>query len=459
MKKITRATAMIGVAALAVSFGLANADAAKKPKTLTIWTWKQAQVSAIEKAGVQWGAKNNFDVKVSVYTPDAGYQTAIQAAAKSRTLPDILSVWSQGYDWTLAEAGITRDLTADFPASWQKRFLPGVMSGITLAQNRIDNSGDDPVTTLKSLKAGNLYQIPILAGTPGVVYARKSVLKKAGINPDVPPTNWEEWVKQMTATKKADPINGGLVTGLKVPQTGYFWLYRPMAYAYLGKAGFYNRQGENPATSWDSAKSVETLNLYNQLTDLWAPGALALGIDEADQAFAAGKAAWVVGGTFTLASLTTFGLDSKDISVFPIPAASGGMYKKVAYTASPLIGAAITTQSKNYKASLRFLKYLTGVKGAGGFAATALDLPATSLPQSALPNPLLKQLVGLMSTSKTASTAFSPNDFSADPNAVGIPVASNTAVGLARLVDKSQSVNDLAKTLADLYKAAWIATK
>ena len=459
MRKITRATAILGVAALAVSFGLANAGAATKPKTLTVWTWKQSEVSAIKKAGVQWGAKNNFKVKVSVYTPDDSYRTAIQAAAKSRTLPDILSVWSQGYDWTLAEAGITRDLTADFPASWQKTFLPGVMSGITLAKSRIDNSGDDPVTTLKSLKAGHFYQIPILAGTPGVVFARKSVLKKAGINPDVPPANWQEWVKQMTATKKADPINGGLVTGLKVPETGYFWLYRPMAYAYLGKADFYGRQGTNAAPSWDSAKSIETLNLYDQLTDVWAPGSLALGIDEADQAFAAGKAAWVVGGTFTLSSLATFGLDSKDISVFPVPAATGGAYKKVAYTASPLIGAAITTQSKNYKASLSFLKYLTGVKGASGFAATALDLPATSLPLSALPNPLLKQLVGLMSTSKNASTAFSPNDFSADPNAVGMPVAHDTAVGLAKLVDKSQSVADLAKALADEYKAAWIAAK
>lgn len=457
MRKILRTTAILGVAALAITVGVSYAGAATKPQTLTVWTWKQSEVPAIKKAGAEWGAKNNFIVKVTVYTPDASYQTAIQAAAKSRTLPDILSVWSQGYDWTLAEAGITRDLTADFPATWRKTFLPGVMTGINLTQSRITNSGDDPVTTLKSLKAGHIYQIPILAGTPGVVFARKSMLKKAGINPDVPPANWQEWVKQMTATKAADPTNGGLVTGLKVAETGYFWLYRPMAHAYLGKDAFYGRQGNGQSPSWDSAKSVETLKLYDQLTPVWAPGSLALGIDEADQAFAAGKAAWVVGGTFTLSSLAAFGIDSKDISVFPIPAATGGAYAKVAYTASPLIGAAITTQSKNYKSSLSFLKYLTGVKGASGFAATALDLPATSLPLSALPNPLLKQLVGLMSTTATASIAFSPNDFSADPNAVGMPVGHDTAVGLTKLVDKSQSVAELAKALADMYKAAWAA--
>lgn len=459
MKKVTRATAILGVVALAASLSVSYAGAATKKQTLTVWTWKQSEVPALKKAGAAWGAKNNATVKVSVYTPDASYQTAIQAAAKSHTLPDILSVWSQGYEWTLAEAGITRDLTADFPASWRNTFLPGIISGITLTASRIANSGDDPVTTIKHLKAGHFYEVPILAGTPGVVFARKSVLKKAGVNADVPPATWQEWVKQMTATKTADPTNGGLVTGLQVAETGYFWLYRPMAYAFLGKDAFYARQGKTQTPSWDSAQSIQSLNLYDQLTPVWAPGSLALGIDQADQAFAAGKAAWDVGGTFTLSSLAAFGLDSKDISVFPIPAATGGVYSKVAYTASPLIGAAITSQSKNYKLALSFLKYLTGVEGASTFAATALDLPATSLPLSALPNPLLKQLVGLMSTAATASIAFSPNDFSADPNAVGIPVGHDTAVGLTKLVDKSQSVADLAKALAEEYKTAWAASK
>ena len=102
----------------------------------------------------------------------------------------------------------------------------------------------------------------------------------------------------MKKTVASDAAGGGLVTGLQVPETGYYWLYRPMSYAYLGKDAFYGRQGKDADPSWDSTDSVKTLSLFDQLTPLWSPGVLALGIDQADQAFAANKAAWDVGGTF-----------------------------------------------------------------------------------------------------------------------------------------------------------------
>ena len=256
----------------------------------------------------------------------------------------------------------------------------------------------------------------------------------------------------MEKTLSEDPENGGLVTGLQVPETGYFWLYRPMAYAYLGADAFYGRQSESQDPSWTSAESVETLELYDQLTDLWAPGVLALGIDQADQAFASGDAAWDVGGTFTLASLSTFGLDAEEISVFPVPAAEGGELSNVTYQASPLIGGSITSTSTHKEEALSFLKYLTSVEGATMFAESALDLPATSIPQSDLNNPLLQQLVGLVSTSADAEETFNPNDFSADPAGT---IASDTAVTLTKLPANAASVEEVAQTLSDQYSAAW----
>jgi len=420
---------------------------------LTVWTFKQSEVSALEAVGKAWGAKNGMTVKVSVYTPDDAYLTKVQAAAKSKTLPDIVSVHSQGEDWKLAQAGIIQDISDEFDSSWQKDFLPGVVESATITKDAITNSGTDPATTYKDLKAGHSYAVPYLAGTPGVVFANKKLLAAAGVDADTPPATWQDWIADIQKTHDTDSASGGIVTGLQVPETGYYWLYRPLSYAYLGEDAFYGRQSRGQDPAWTSDASVKTLDLYNQLTPLWVPGVLSLGIDQADQTFATGKAAWDVGGTFTLSSLSTFGLSSDDVSVFSVPPASGGASEALSYQASPLISGAVTSTTKHKGQSISFLKYLTSTKGATTFAEKANDLPATAIPAESLSSPLLRQLVGLV-TAKDGEKAFNPNDFSADP---GETVAHDTAVELAKLPAKESSPSQVAGSLTDLYAAAWKA--
>lgn len=456
MRRFLRITAAASSLAVFAALTGCSAGGETDDNTLTIWTWKQSQVAALEAVGEAWGAENDMTVEVSVYTPDDTYSTRIQSAAQSGGLPDILSLHSQGEDWQLAQAGIIDDLSDHFDSAWQDSFLPGVIAGMNLSAEQIENSGDDPTTTLKDLEAGHFYSIPYLAGTPGVVFARTSMLEAAGIDTSAPPQTWQEWVAAMETTVAADPTNGGLVTGLQVPETGYFWLYRPMAYAYLGADAFYGRQGESQDPAWNSPESIATLELYDELTDLWSPGVLALGIDQADQAFAAGQAAWDVGGTFTLSSLTTFGLDADDIMVFPVPAAEGGAVDTVSYQASPLIGASITSQSTHKEEALSFIEYLTSDAGAALFARTALDLPATAISTEELTDPLLQQLVGLIAENEDAEGAFAPNDFSADPAGT---IGTETAVALTELVARSSSIDGVAESLAAKYVAAWDSLK
>jgi ABC-type glycerol-3-phosphate transport system substrate-binding protein len=454
MKRSLKLTAAIGAFTLAAA-GLAgcSGQSGGSDSVLTIWTFKQSEVKALEQLGKTWGEKNNMTVKVSVYTPDDAYATKVQAAAKSKTLPDIVSAHSQGQDWLWAQAGIVEDLTSDFTDSWQSEFLPGVVKAATITSEQINNSGDDPTTTLKDLKAGHTYSIPYLAGTPGVVWASKKALTAAGIDPSTPPATWEDWIADIKKTMAKDPSNGGIVTGLQVPETGYFWLYRPLSYAYMGADAFTGRQSQAADPAWNSAVSTQTLDLYNQLTPLWSPGVLGLGIDQADQNFASGKAAWDVGGTFTLSSLTTFGMSADDVTVFPVPAASGGKISKLSYQASPLVAGSVTTTSKHKAQAVSFLKYITSVEGAKTFAETAQDLPATKIPADSLSSDLLKQLVALV-TPTGSGESFNPNDFSADPPGT---IAHDTAVKLAQLPAKSASVSDVADQLVSLYKAAWAA--
>lgn len=454
-QKVLAAIGSIGLFAALAGCSGGGGGGGGDSDSLTIWTFKQSQVAALEAVGEAWTETSGTPVEVSVYTPDDTYNTKIKSAAKSKTLPDIVSVHSQGEDWGLAQAGIIQDLSDDFDTEWQDSFLPGVMAGIDLTQERIDNSGDDPNTTLKDLTAGHYYSVPYLAGTPGVVFARTSMLEEAGVDTSAPPATWQEWVAAMEKTVANDPESGGLVTGMQVPETGYFWLYRPMSYAYMGADAFYGRQSEAADPAWNSPESTETLDLYDQLTDLWAPGVLALGIDQADQAFASGSAAWDVGGTFTLSSLTTFGLSADDVQVFPVPAAEGGQIQQITYQASPLIGASITSTTTRKDEALDFIKFLTSEDGAKIFASTALDLPATAIPSEDLTDPLLQQLVGLISTDESGD-AFAPNDFAADPAGT---IGHDTAVALSGLVAKTSTVQQVADDLTAKYAAAWEALR
>lgn len=427
-------------------------EASPTGQTITMWTFKQSHVSALEAVGEAWQEQSGIGVEVEVFTPDDAYYTRLRAAANTNDLPDILSVHSQGAEWREAQAGILADLTDEFTEDWQSQLYPSAVEATELTQERIDNAGADPSTTLSDLTAGHFYAVPYLAGTPGVVFARKSLLEAAGVDPEVAPGTWEDWIASIQKTIAQDPSSGGVVTGLKVAPTGYFWLYRPMAFQYLGREDFYSRQGADPTLPWDDPKSIETLTLYDQLTPLWTPGVLNLDIDQADQAFAAGEAAWDVGGTFTLPFLEQQGVDPEDILVFAIPAPVGSSISQLTLTAAPLVSAGVTASSTNREEAVDFLRYLTGTEGAALFAEVSGDVPATEF-DTQPDDELLASIFALFEGSP--DEAFSPNDFSADPGGGSGPIGGATADQLVKLVAGQTTPDQLGTDLASLYADAW----
>jgi multiple sugar transport system substrate-binding protein len=226
---------------------------------------------------------------------------------------------------------------------------------------------------------GNLFSVPFTAGTFGIVYANKQKLQAAGLDPATPPKTWEEFIGYLKATTKADPKQGGLSLGLKVSQTGYNWIYLQLAYAYLGKERFEALYGKGTTQGFASPDGVKTLSLYSELTPYWIPGATALNIDEADVAFAQGKSAFDVGGTFTLAFLAQNGMAPANVLTFPIPPASGGKISDLRLAPLALTGLSVTSTAGNRAAAIKWVDYLTSSAGAAVFAKASLDLPATDL--------------------------------------------------------------------------------
>ncbi|WP_328996093.1 extracellular solute-binding protein [Kribbella sp. NBC_01245] len=428
---------------------------AAEPKVLTMWTFKQSHVKALEAVGAEWGKTSGYTVKVTAYTPDETYATKIRAGGTTKDLPDLITAHSSWEEWSFANAGLLTDLTDKFDDGWKKQLSPSAVTETTLTQQIIDSKAKDPNGNLKNLKADHFYAVPYLMGSAGLVYAYKPALKKAGLDPEKAPESWEDWVTAMRATKAADAKSGGLTVGLQNNLTAYGWLYRPMAFGYLGPEAFKNRQGRNPTTPWDSPQSIATLKLYGQLSDLWMPGVLALGIDQADQAFAQGKASWLVGGTFTLPFVVQQGLKPEDILVFPIPMSKAGAERNVGLHPSPLVSAGVASTSKHQAEATDFLKFLTSPAGAKIFAAESRDVPATAIEPSEL-DPLIQKMVAAFG--EPGANSFKINDWSADPGGGG-PITLTTGTELAKLQANKTTPEELGKSLAKQYATAWAGVK
>jgi multiple sugar transport system substrate-binding protein len=420
---------------------------------LTMWTFKQSHVAGLRAAAEAFERETGTPVEIEATTPQEAYVTKLQAAARTRKLPDLLTVGSADESFRYAAAGILRDVTDDFDTAMQDAMLPGVARASQLSQLAIDNSKGDPANTLERLTAGHWYGMPYVAGASGIVLGRRAALEEAGVDLARAQGSWEGFVEAVSRTHARSESGGGIVTGMQIPETAYQWLYRPLAFYYLGKEAFLSRQGRTHEPAWNSPESTETFELYDQMSDFWAPGVLSLGIDQADQAFAQGKAAWDVGGTYTLPFLLQQGMRADELVMFPVPASSRGRMTRAELAATPILSTGVTTQSENPDAAVEFARYLATGEGARIFAETASEVPASADAAEALTaDPLLGPVIE--SLQEGSEEAFNGDDFSADP--IGNPpVKHDSAVELAKLVNGSTTPQKVADAFVGIYDRAW----
>ena len=344
-----------------------------------MWTFKQTHVKALQDAAAAFKAKTGITVDITAYTPDDTYTSKVQSAAGTHGLPDVLEVHAAGEDFTFGAAGLLTDLSSDINSAWKSRFLAGTADA-GLVTPQIYQASLNPKSTHDGIKTGQLFSIPFTAGTYGVVYANKAKLQAAGLDPNAVPKTWQDLVSWMKATDTKDPAQGGVTLGLSDSSTGLDWLMEPLAYSYLGKTKYEALFGKDSSQDWGSPNGQAVLDLYNQVTPYWSPGDQTLSIDNADLAFAQGKSAFDIGGTFTESSLQQDGMDPNNIVAFGLPPAAGGAigsdFKLAPFA---LTGLAITSQTKNSPAAVQWLNFLTTESVAGQFAQTSFDLPATDL--------------------------------------------------------------------------------
>lgn len=344
--------------------------------SLEMWTFKQSHVGALRAAAEEFKKETGITVKIEAYTPDDAYTTKVQSSAKTGNLPDVLEVHSDGEDFVLGAAGVAADLQDEIPDSWSGRFQEAIKgSGTVTAQKFKESQAKD--STFKGVEQDQRFSVPLTAGTFGIVYANKRKLADAGITEA--PATWEEFLDAVEATHHKDPKTGGISLGLKVKSTGLTWVLQPLAFAQLGKQAYWDLFGKDKATDFGSANGTKVLSMYDEITPYWMPGSQSLTIDEADQAFAQGKSAFAVGGTFTLAFLQQNGVKADDVLAFGLPAPKGGAVPDRALGPLALTGLSLTATSEQPENAKKWMEFLSGTDVAANFAKASADLPATEL--------------------------------------------------------------------------------
>jgi ABC-type glycerol-3-phosphate transport system substrate-binding protein len=433
--------------------GTSTTAAASSGVELNMWTWKIAHVAGLQVVAANYQAKTGTKVNIQAFNPDDTYRTKITTSAQSGDLPDILSYWSgsttAGGEWDMGAAGLLTELTGKVDSTWQSQFLSGTYTkSSVLTQDVVDTCAKDPKCNFKNLKVGQSFSVPYLAGNAFFVYANKSMMTKAGLDPNTPPKTAEEWLTMMQTIKQKTGTPG-VVTGVKNADVLQFWLYNPLLMASCGQDTFDSIY--NGRDSFANPCSMNVLNWINSIStnDLWAADILNTDIDPADVAFTQGKAAFDIGGTYTLSFLLAQGMKTDDVLSFAIPPLKGSKYDKLAINASPLIDAMITKNSKHQDQALDFLKFLTSPDQMAAFAKVVGDLPAVKI--SSDPAKVGAVMSGLVSSiSDNSPFATSKAQQLTDPSKV-------LKLGLQQFITKEEKPDALAKKVDDANKAAWDA--
>ncbi|MEM8646578.1 MAG: extracellular solute-binding protein, partial [Pseudomonadota bacterium] len=147
-------------------------------------------------------------------------------------------------------------VTSDEDKAWMKSFYPAFMEN--------------------SQTGGKTYGIPFQRSTP-VLYWNKDAFKKAGLDPNTPPSNWEEMVAMGKKLTVKDSSGNVTQWGVRIPSSGFpYWLFQGLT--TQNDVVLANSDGNQ--TNFDDPKVVEALTYMVDLSKkhgVMAPGIIEWG--------------------------------------------------------------------------------------------------------------------------------------------------------------------------------------
>ncbi|MFC4809652.1 ABC transporter substrate-binding protein [Paenibacillus sp. GCM10023250] len=309
--------------------------------TITYWSrWPESR-QAIEQTIQQFEAEYpNIHVNLPEIV-SSQYTAQLQAAISSNSLPDIFANANAAPIDQLNRLGLIHNLDDVLTDGRRTQFYEGTWT--------------EGYTTLD----GSVYALPHF--TPRryahVLYYNKDVLEKAGLTENDVPKSWEELVRASGKIRQAGSDVYPLILGIKTDWlvTGYVG---QMATAIkpdvVPNDGFNLKTGQY---EFDSPGYVESIEFLKKLQDdkVLHPNSLVIDYREASSLFAAGKAAFIIDGTF-LSSELQQNNKFEHFGVAPLPT-KDGKPSYYAFQGETKATVHVSKNTKHYEEVKLFLNY------------------------------------------------------------------------------------------------------
>lgn len=349
----------------------------KEPIEITMWTFKVAYVQGFQAVADQLEKDTGIKVKIESFTPDDVYRQKVTAVANAGGMPDIVHWWAG----TGSNGDSFLELSTKLDESFRNTFYRGAWDPIMVTEQKVKDFQDNQDATEfdKALKAGEYYGVPLDVGGFYTFFGNKKILEEAGLKAEAPKT-WEDFVIMMKTVKEKTG-KAGLVFGAKNGNVWSSWCANAMDIMYNGEDSY--KALLNREEKMSDPKHIKVIQKIEELVkeDLLIPGILNMDIDVADQQFAAGNAAFDLGGSFTMSTLTAMGMKGEDIFAFSVPPISGSIYSE--WTSNPFTLTQLSVSSEadaeHQDAALQYVKYLSSKDGAILFSNNAYTVSAIDL--------------------------------------------------------------------------------
>ncbi len=364
---IATAVAVVGLASCSGSTGSQSQGSAPTNVKLTLWqnlgNGNQATVvpiliKAFEKA-------NPTITITNVAQPRSNYFALLQAAAVSKTGPDLVNMWTGLF--TMQYRSYLTNLKSWVPAQDLQRM------------------GGTQWSSVGFNKPTAPYVIP-LQQQFYVGFYNKSLFAKAGIS-SVP----TDWAQLFTDCAKLKAIHTTCIEEGTQNLTGEFYPWYNLSYLMAGALtpsqweGLYNGQ-----IKWSSPVIETQLTQWHQLYTDGYMNSDALTATNVQSAFTKGQAAIIIKGNWDTAPFTK-ALGS-NVGVFIPPYSTSPTHKIVEFAGN---GFAMTSYSPHKAAAAKFLQFMT-TEQAGTIIANAGLVPAVT--GVGTTNPLAKTMLTLASS-------------------------------------------------------------
>jgi len=252
--------------------------------------------------------------------------------------------WQNGFEKIVAavSSGTQPDL-CELGSTWVPRFAAdGVLVDVT---NEIGTLKDSLLFWESCTLNDRIYGIPWVAGTR-VLFYNKDLFVKAGLNPDFPPSTWEELIE--CAQKIHSPRNGVYGYGMNAGER-YILFKKFMPFAW-GNGGRILDQGLS-RSEFASKANLEALAFYCSLKTY----SLVEKQDVLDMAFKQGKVGLQISGGWNLKTIPADAPDLRfGVTLVPKPKTCCGTH--ASFAGSEVL--VTFAKSKRQKEALKLARFL-----------------------------------------------------------------------------------------------------